>query len=100
MKGIDRVFSKLVAIDGLIFLPLTVILIGFIIFAAWRINIYYRNELSEERENSKKDRRDFLATLNEIKNELINTRNELVNTRSDMERIENKVTEIEKEVRK
>lgn len=100
MKGIDEIFKKLLEIDGLIFLPLTVILISFIIFAAWRINIYYRNELSEERENAKKDRRDFLATLNEIKNELINTRNELVNTRSDMERIEDKVNEIEREVRK
>lgn len=93
MKGIDQVFSKLVAIDGLIFLPLTIILIGIIIFAAWRINNYFRKELHDERENSKQDRRDFLATLNEIKNELINTR-------SDMERIEDKVNEIEKEVRK
>ncbi|MFS1134957.1 hypothetical protein [Enterococcus hirae] len=93
MKGIDQVFSKLVAIDGLIFLPLTIILIGIIIFAAWRINSYFRKELHDERENSKQDRRDFLATLNEIKNELINTR-------SDMERIEDKVNEIEKEVRK
>ncbi|EMF0405530.1 hypothetical protein [Enterococcus hirae] len=93
MKGIDQIFNKLVAIDGLIFLPLTIILIGIIIFAAWRINNYYRKELYDERENSKQDRREFLATLNEIKNELINTR-------SDMERIEGKVNEIEKEVRK
>lgn len=49
MKGIDQIFNKLVAIDGLIFLPLTVILIGFIIFASWRINIYYRKELHDER---------------------------------------------------
>ncbi|MFB8464439.1 hypothetical protein ACFC4Q_05180 [Enterococcus hirae] len=93
MKGIDQIFNKLVAIDGLIFLPLTVILIGFIIFASWRINIYYRKELHYERENSKQDRRDFLATLSEIKNELINTR-------SDVKRIDDKVNEIEKEVRK
>lgn len=93
MKGIDQIFNKLVAIDGLIFLPLTVILIGFIIFASWRINIYYRKELYDERENSKQDRRDFLATLSEIKNELINTR-------SDVKRIDDKVNEIEKEVRK
>lgn len=91
--GIDQIFNKLVAIDGLIFLPLTVILIGFIIFASWRINIYYRKELHDERENSKQDRRDFLATLSEIKNELINTR-------SDVKRIDDKVNEIEKEVRK
>lgn len=93
MKGIDEIFQKLIAIDGLIFLPLTIILVGFIIFASWRINIYYRKELHDERENSKQDRRDFLNTLNEIKNEL-------VNTRSDMERIEYKVNEIEREVRK
>ena len=93
MKGIDLIFNKLVAIDGLIFLPLTVILIGFIIFASWRINVYYRKELHDERENSKQDRRDFLATLSEIKNELINTR-------SDVKRIDDKVNEIEKEVRK
>ena len=93
MKGIDQIFNKLVAIDGLIFLPLTVILIGFIISASWRINIYYRKELQDERENSKQDRRDFLATLSEIKNELINTR-------SDVKRIDDKVNEIEKEVRK
>ncbi|MEW4424888.1 hypothetical protein AB1I58_08250 [Enterococcus hirae] len=93
MNGIDEIFKKLVAIDGLIFLPLTVILIGFIIFASWRINIYYRKELHDERENSKQDRRDFLATLSEIKNELINTR-------SDVKRIDDKVNEIEKEVRK
>ncbi|EMF0301617.1 hypothetical protein KGD06_002405, partial [Enterococcus hirae] len=47
----------------------------------------------DERENSKQDRRDFLATLSEIKNELINTR-------SDVKRIDDKVNEIEKEVRK
>ena len=93
MKGIDQIFNKLVAIDGLIFLPLTVILIGFIIFASWRINVYYRKALHDERENSKQDRRDFLATLSEIKNELINTR-------SDVKRIDDKVNEIEKEVRK
>ncbi|EPF4343487.1 hypothetical protein ACSSIS_002114 [Enterococcus faecium] len=93
MKGIDQIFNKLVAIDGLIFLPLTVILIGFIIFASWRINVYYRKELHDERENSKQDRRDFLATLSEIKNELINTR-------SDVKRIDDKVNDIEKEVRK
>lgn len=93
MKGIDEIFKKLVAIDGLIFLPLTIILIGFIIFASWRINVYYRKELHDERENSKQDRRDFLATLSEIKNELINTR-------SDVKRIDDKVNEIEKEVRK
>ena len=93
MKGIDQIFNKLVAIDGLIFLPLTVILIGFIISASWRFNIYYRKELQDERENSKQDRRDFLATLSEIKNELINTR-------SDVKRIDDKVNEIEKEVRK
>ncbi|EOS8020930.1 hypothetical protein C8209_RS05655 [Enterococcus faecium] len=93
MEGIDEIFKKLVAIDGLIFLPLTVILIGFIIFASWRINVYYRKELHDERENSKQDRRDFLATLSEIKNELINTR-------SDVKRIDDKVNEIEKEVRK
>ncbi|MBO1101403.1 hypothetical protein [Enterococcus hirae] len=100
MKGMDELYAKLLTIDGLIFLPLTVILIGFILFTSWRINIYYRNELSEERESSKQDRREFLNTLSEIKNELVNTRNELVNTRSDVERIEDKVNEIEKEVRK
>lgn len=93
MKGIDQVFSKLVAIDGLIFLPLTVILIGFIIFASWRINNYFRKELHDERESSKQDRRDFLATLNELKNGFMNMS-------SDMKRIEDKVNEIEKEVRK
>ncbi|EMF0405050.1 hypothetical protein IL090_001248 [Enterococcus hirae] len=93
MKGIDQIFSKLVAIDGLIFLPLTVILIGFIIFASWRINNYFRKELHDERESSKQDRRDFLATLNELKNGFMNMS-------SDMKRIEDKVNEIEKEVRK
>lgn len=93
MKGIDELFKKLLAIDGLIFLPLTVVLISFIIFAAWRINIYYRNELHDERENSKQDRRDFLATLNEL-----NKGFEFI--RSDVKRIDDKVTEIEKEVRK
>ena len=93
MKCIDQVFSKLVAIDGLIFLPLTVILVGIIIFAAWRINIYYRKELHDERESSKQDRRDFLATLNEL-----NKGFEFI--RSDVKRIDDKVTEIEKEVRK
>ena len=93
MKGIDQVFNKLVAIDGLIFLPLTVILIGFIIFASWRINNYFRKELHDERESSKQDRRDFLATLNELKNGFMNMS-------SDMKRIEDKVNEIEKEVRK
>ncbi|EMF0249180.1 hypothetical protein ACNG37_000956 [Enterococcus hirae] len=93
MKGIDQIFNKLVAIDGLIFLPLTVILIGFIIFASWRINIYYRKELHDEIESSKQDRRDFLATLNEL-----NKGFEFI--RSDVKRIDDKVTEIEKEVRK
>ena len=93
MKGIDQIFNKLVEIDGLIFLPLTVILIGFIIFASWRINIYDRKELHDERESSKQDRRDFLATLNEL-----NKGFEFI--RSDVKRIDDKVTEIEKEVRK
>ncbi|HGF8364552.1 TPA: hypothetical protein QFF28_000242 [Enterococcus faecium] len=93
MKGIDQVFSKLVAIDGLIFLPLTIILVGIIIFAAWRMILSYRKELQEERTSSKQDRRDFLATLNELKNGFMNMS-------SDMKRIEDKVNEIEKEVRK
>ncbi|WP_242384509.1 hypothetical protein [Enterococcus faecalis] len=93
MKGIDQIFAKLVTIDGLIFLPLTVILVGVILFSAWRSNGYYRTELKEERENAKQDRREFLGTLNELKNGF-------TSMSSDMKRIENKVNEIEKEVRK
>ncbi|MGC3434431.1 hypothetical protein [Enterococcus faecalis] len=93
MKGIDQIFAKLVTIDGLIFLPLTVILVGIILFSAWRLNGYYRTELKEERESAKQDRREFLGTLNEIKNGFISMS-------SDMKRIENKVNEIEREVRK
>ena len=93
VKGIDQIFAKLVTIDGLVFLPLTVILVGIILFSAWRLNGYYRTELKEERDSAKQDRREFLATLSEIKNELINTR-------SDVKRIDDKVNEIEREVRK
>lgn len=93
MKGIDQIFAKLVTIDGLIFLPLTVVLVGIILFSAWRLNGYYRTELKEERESAKQDRREFLGTLNELKNGF-------TSMSSDMKRIENKVNEIEKEVRK
>ncbi|EGO8394032.1 hypothetical protein ACX1Q7_001563 [Enterococcus faecalis] len=93
MKGIDQIFAKLVTIDGLIFLPLTVILVGVILFSAWRLNGYYRTELKEERESAKQDRREFLGTLNELKNGF-------TSMSSDMKRIENKVNEIEREVRK
>ncbi|HGF7559165.1 TPA: hypothetical protein QFM06_002172 [Enterococcus faecium] len=93
MEGIDQVFRKVLEADGVIFLPLTIILVGIIIFGSWRMNTYYRKELHDERENSKQDRREFLATLNEL-----NKGFEFM--RSDMRRIENKVTEIEKEVRK
>lgn len=93
MKGIDQIFAKLVTIDGLIFLPLTVILVGIILFSAWRLNGYYRTELKEERESAKQDRREFLGTLNELKNGF-------TSMSSDMKRIENKVNEIEREVRK
>ncbi|EGO2800812.1 hypothetical protein CYR81_00295 [Enterococcus faecalis] len=93
MKGIDQIFAKLVTIDGLIFLPLTVILVGVILFSAWRLNVYYRTELKEERESAKQDRREFLGTLNELKNGF-------TSMSSDMKRIENKVNEIEREVRK
>lgn len=93
MKGIDQIFAKLVTIDGLIFLPLTVILVGVILFSAWRLNGYYRTELKEERDSAKQDRREFLGTLNELKNGF-------TSMSSDMKRIENKVNEIEKEVRK
>lgn len=93
MKGIDQIFEKLVTIDGLIFLPLTVILVGVILFSAWRLNGYYRTELKEERESAKQDRREFLGTLNELKNGF-------TSMSSDMKRIESKVNEIEREVRK
>ncbi|EGP0010854.1 TPA: hypothetical protein QFK61_002095 [Enterococcus faecium] len=93
MEGIDQAFRKVLEADGVIFLPLTIILVGIIIFGSWRMNTYYRKELHDERENSKQDRREFLATLNEL-----NKGFEFM--RSDMRRIENKVTEIEKEVRK
>ncbi|WP_430610652.1 hypothetical protein IGL01_000744 [Enterococcus sp. DIV0340] len=93
MKGIDQIFAKLVTIDGLVFLPLTVVLVGIILFSAWRLNGYYRTELKEERESAKQDRREFLGTLNELKNGF-------TSMSSDMKRIENKVNEIEKEVRK
>ncbi|HGV8447778.1 TPA: hypothetical protein I0I28_RS09555 [Enterococcus faecium] len=93
MEGIDQAFRKVLEADGVIFLPLTIILVGIIIFGSWRMNTYYRKELHDERENSKLDRREFLATLNEL-----NKGFEFM--RSDMRRIENKVTEIEKEVRK
>ena len=93
MIGIDQIFAKLVTIDGLIFLPLTVILVGVILFSAWRLNGYYRIELKEERESAKQDRREFLGTLNELKNGF-------TSMSSDMKRIENKVNEIEREVRK
>ncbi|PWS24062.1 hypothetical protein DKP78_08295 [Enterococcus faecium] len=93
MEGIDQAFRKVLEADGIIFLPLTIILVGIIIFGSWRMNTYYRKELHDERENSKQDRREFLATLNEL-----NKGFEFI--RSDMRRIENKVTEIEKEVRK
>ena len=93
MEGIDQAFRTVLEADGVIFLPLTIILVGIIIFGSWRMNTYYRKELHDERENSKQDRREFLATLNEL-----NKGFEFM--RSDMRRIENKVTEIEKEVRK
>ncbi|EGP5661398.1 hypothetical protein DSH85_11075 [Enterococcus faecium] len=93
MEGIDQAFRKVLEADGVIFLPLTIILVGIIIFGSWRMNTYYRKELHDERENSKQDRREFLATLNEL-----NKGFEFM--RSDMRRIENKVTEIEKEGRK
>ncbi len=93
VKGIDQIFAKLVTIDGLVFLPLTVVLVGIILFSAWRLNGYYRTELKEERESAKQDRREFLGTLNELKNGF-------TSMSSDMKRIENKVNEIEKEVRK
>ena len=93
MKGIDQIFAKLVTIDGLIFLPLTVILVGVILFSAWRLNGYYRIELKEQRETPKQARRQFLGTLNELKNGF-------TSMSSDMKRIENKVNEIEREVRK
>ncbi|EGP5143042.1 hypothetical protein EKQ19_11060 [Enterococcus faecium] len=93
MEGIDQAFRKVLEADGVIFLPLTIILVGIIIFGSWQMNTYYRKELHDERENSKQDRREFLATLNEL-----NKGFEFM--RSDMRRIENKVTEIEKEVRK
>ena len=93
MEGIDQAFRKVLEADGVIFLPLTIILVGIIIFGSWRMNTYYRKELHDERENSKHDRREILATLNEL-----NKGFEFM--RSDMRRIENKVTEIEKEVRK
>lgn len=93
MEGVDQAFRKVLEVDGVIFLPLTIILVGIIIFAAWRINNYFRKELHDERESSKQDRRDFLATLNEL-----NKGFEFI--RSDVKRIDDKVTEIEKEVRK
>ena len=85
MEGIDQAFRKVLEADGVIFLPLTIILVGIIIFGSWRMNTYYRKELHDERENSKQDRREFLATLNEL-----NKGFEFM--RSDMRRIENKVT--------
>ncbi len=93
MKGIEEAFTKILEADGVVFLPLTIILVGIIVYFAWKLNVYYRNELHDERESSKQDRRDFLTTLSELKNSFRNMS-------SDMKRIEDKVNEIEKEVRK
>ena len=101
MKGIDDTFRKIVAIDNVIFLPLCIILIGIIIYAAWRLNKSLQNELKDEREKSAKDRDSFLDILNKhyflIKEFKNTTNNKLQSISSNIERVERQVEEIKKD---
>lgn len=104
MKGIDDTFRKIIAIDNVIFLPLCIILIGIIIYAAWRLNKSLKNELKDEREKSAKDRESFLDILNKhyflIKEFKTSTNNKLQSISSNIERVERQVEEIKKDTTK